>query len=158
MQVCEPPFLNLWPLLDEMTTGFTLFGVITVSPWPKTVFGTVWPGIDLPALWFALVAVSLKLGGGTLAAVRLPAALFGAATVLPFYGLVRGAWGRAAAIAGMFILAVSAADVHYSRTTLNNNALDIHVIPSKECVPAIRGFSSSAHRQRCPRTRNDAPS
>lgn len=52
--------------------------------------------------------------------VRLPAALFGAATVLPFYGLVRAAWGRIAAIAGASIMAFSAANVHYGRMALNN--------------------------------------
>src|SRR4029079_5660638 len=39
-QVCGPPFLNVLPLLDEMTTGFTLFGVITGGAWPNSVFGT----------------------------------------------------------------------------------------------------------------------
>src|SRR5262249_24124285 len=62
----------------------------------------------------------LKLGGIGLATVRLPAALFGAATVLPFYGFVRGVCGRIAAIAGASIMAFSAANVHYSRMALNN--------------------------------------
>src|SRR5439155_1696273 len=66
------------------------------------------------------VAGALKLGGIGLATVRLPAALFGAATVLPFYGFVRGVWGRIAAIAGASIMAFSAANVHYSRMALNN--------------------------------------
>ena len=30
-QVFAPPFLNLLPLLDETTTGLTLFGVIIVG-------------------------------------------------------------------------------------------------------------------------------
>src|SRR5215470_7236953 len=30
-----PPFLYLFPLADDTTTGETLFGVITVGAWPK---------------------------------------------------------------------------------------------------------------------------
>jgi hypothetical protein len=85
-----------------------------------SVFSTVWHGIDLPALWFWLVSLFLKVGGSTLATLRLPAALFGAATVLPLYGLIRGTWGRHAAIAGTAILAFSASNIHYSRLALNN--------------------------------------
>ena len=104
---------------DEILTGRNaLMGYFDGRAAP--VFGTLWAGINLPALWFAGVAASLHAGGMTLEALRLPAALFGAATVVPFYGLVRGAWGRAAAISGTAILAVSAVHVHYSRVTLNN--------------------------------------
>src|SRR5438874_235174 len=46
--------------------------------------------------------------------------LLGAATVLPLYGLIRGTWGRYAAIAGTAILAFSASNIHYSRLALNN--------------------------------------
>ena len=52
--------------------------------------------------------------------LRLPAALFGAATTVPFYFMVRGVWGRTAAIAGTAILAFSASNVHFSRLALNN--------------------------------------
>jgi hypothetical protein len=104
---------------DEVLTGRTaLIGYFDGRAAP--VFSTLWEGINLPALWFVGVATSLKLGGTTLEALRLPAALFGAATVVPFYGLVRGAWGRTAALAGTTVLAVSAVHVHYSRLTINN--------------------------------------
>jgi 4-amino-4-deoxy-L-arabinose transferase-like glycosyltransferase len=89
----------------------------TASP---SVFTTLWSGIDLPALWFWLVAVFLKLGGTSLAMLRLPAALFGAATVVPLYAFIRGTWGRYAAIAGSGIMAFSISNVHYSRLALNN--------------------------------------
>src|SRR6185503_1958134 len=39
MAVCAPPFLNWFPLLDAMTTGLTLLGVMTVGACPKSVFG-----------------------------------------------------------------------------------------------------------------------
>jgi len=110
---------NIYP--DEIMTGTiatqSYINKIVSAP---SVFSTVWHGIDLPALWFWLVSLFLKVGGSTLATLRLPAALFGAATVLPLYGLIRGTWGRHAAIAGTAILAFSASNIHYSRLALNN--------------------------------------
>jgi len=112
------PF-NIYP--DEIMTGSVTEQAYVSGPSPApSLFSTLWGDINLPALWFAIVAGALKLGGIGLATVRLPAALFGTATVLPFYGLVRGVWGRVAAIAGASIMAFSAANIHYSRMALNN--------------------------------------
>jgi 4-amino-4-deoxy-L-arabinose transferase-like glycosyltransferase len=112
------PF-NIYP--DEIITGLVAERAYLSGPTPApSVFSTLWSDIELPALWFAIVAGALKLGGIGLATVRLPAALFGAATVLPFYGLVRSVWGRVAAIAGAIVMAFSAVNVHYSRMALNN--------------------------------------
>jgi hypothetical protein len=110
---------NIYP--DEIMTG-TVATQSYVGPTtpPPSVFSTLWSGIDLPALWFWFVAVFLKLGGTSLAILRLPAALFGAATVVPLYTLLRGTWGRYAAIAGSTIMAFSISNVHYSRLALNN--------------------------------------
>jgi 4-amino-4-deoxy-L-arabinose transferase-like glycosyltransferase len=114
----DVPF-NIYP--DEVMTGLVAERAYLngASPVPS-LFSTLWSDIDLPALWFAIVAGVLKLGGIGLASVRLPASLFGAATVLPFYGLVRGVWGRVAAIAGASVMAFSAVNLHYSRMALNN--------------------------------------
>src|SRR5438552_1071717 len=102
-------------------TGLVSERAYLTGPGPApSLFSTLWSDIELPALWFAIVAGALKLGGVGLATVRLPAALFGAATVLPFYGLVRGVWGRVAAIAGASVMALSAVNVHYSRMALSN--------------------------------------
>jgi 4-amino-4-deoxy-L-arabinose transferase-like glycosyltransferase len=110
---------NIYP--DEIMTGTVATqSYINPTTAPPSVFGTLWSGIDLPALWFWLVAVSLKMGGTSLAMLRLPAALFGAATVVPLYALLRGTWGRYAAIAGSAIMAFSVSNVHYSRLALNN--------------------------------------
>jgi 4-amino-4-deoxy-L-arabinose transferase-like glycosyltransferase len=110
---------NIYP--DEIMTG-TVATQSYLSPTtpPPSLFSTLWSGIDLPALWFWFVAVFLKLGGTSLAMLRLPAALFGAATVVPLYALLRGTWGRSAAIAGSTIMAFSVSNVHYSRLALNN--------------------------------------
>ena len=114
----DVPF-NIYP--DEVMTGLVAERAYINGPAPApSLFSTLWSDVELPTLWFAIVAGALKLGGIGLATVRLPAALFGAATVLPFYGLVRGVWGRITAIAGASIMAFSAANVHYSRMALNN--------------------------------------
>jgi hypothetical protein len=110
---------NIYP--DEIMTGtIAAQSYITGTGSAPSVFSTVWHGINLPALWFWIVSRFLKVGGSTLAMLRLPAALFGAATVLPLYGLIRGTWGRYAAIAGTAILAFSTSNIHYSRLALNN--------------------------------------
>jgi hypothetical protein len=110
---------NIYP--DEIMTGTvaTQNYVGPAAP-PPSVFRTLWSGIELPALWFWFVAVFLKLGGISLAMLRMPAALFGAATVVPLYPLLRGTWGRYAAIVGSTIMAFSVSNVHYSRLALNN--------------------------------------
>lgn len=110
---------NIYP--DEIMTG-TIATQSYINPTGSSpsVFSTLWDGIDLPALWFWIVSSSLKVSGSTLAMLRLPAALFGAATVVPLYGLIRGTWGRSAAMAGAAILAFSASNIHYSRLALNN--------------------------------------
>jgi 4-amino-4-deoxy-L-arabinose transferase-like glycosyltransferase len=114
----DVPF-NIYP--DEVMTGLVAERAYLngASPAPS-LFSTLWSDIDLPALWFAIVAGVLKIGGIGLSTVRWPAALFGAVTVLPFYGLVRGVWGRVAAIAGASVMAFSAVNVHYSRMALSN--------------------------------------
>jgi hypothetical protein len=110
---------NIYP--DEIQTG-TVATESYISPLGSSpsFFQTLWDGVDLPALWFWIVALFLKAGGNTLGMLRLPAALLGAATVLPLYGLIRGTWGRYAAITGAAIMSVSASNIHYSRLALNN--------------------------------------
>jgi 4-amino-4-deoxy-L-arabinose transferase-like glycosyltransferase len=119
--------LRIWNLTDvpfaihpdEIITGRVALQAYA-GPEKASVFSTVWSEINLPALWFTSIAASLAIFGHTLAALRLPVALVGAATVIPFYGTVRHAWGRIAATGGALILAVSAVDVHFSRVTVNN--------------------------------------
>ena len=38
-----PPFLKRLPLADEITSGLTLFGVITVGAWPNSAAGCIAP-------------------------------------------------------------------------------------------------------------------
>ncbi len=110
---------NIYP--DEVMTG-TVATQPYINPTGRSpsVFSTLWSGIELPALWFWIVGWFLKVGGSSLAMLRLPAALFGAATAVPLYGLIRGTWGRYAAIGGTAIMAFSASNIHFSRLALNN--------------------------------------
>ena len=39
MHVCWPPFLTLWPLADDTTTGLRFLGVIIVGAWPNAAAG-----------------------------------------------------------------------------------------------------------------------
>lgn len=109
---------NIYP--DEIMTGQVAAQAYLSGQPAPSLFSTLWGGIDLPALWFFIVSRFQMWGGQTLEMLRLPAALFGAATVLPFYGLARGVWGRWSAIGGTAILAVSASNINYSRLALNN--------------------------------------
>jgi 4-amino-4-deoxy-L-arabinose transferase-like glycosyltransferase len=104
---------------DEIATARVALDAYGGRTGPS-VFTLLWENIDLPGLWFLTVAKSLEIGGFTLWSLRLPAALFGAATAVPLYGFVRLGWGRGAAIAGTALFAFSAVAVHYSRVTVNN--------------------------------------
>jgi 4-amino-4-deoxy-L-arabinose transferase-like glycosyltransferase len=104
---------------DEILTGREANQTFLV-PNNISIFQTVWTGIDLPAFWFLIVAQFMKLGDSTLAALRLPSALFGVAAVIPFYFMLRSVWGRVGAITGTSILAFGVASVHFSRLAVNN--------------------------------------
>jgi hypothetical protein len=84
------------------------------------LFTTTWFDTGLPSLWFAIAAGWMRLVGPSLAGVRMGVAFIGAVTVIPVYGLARLAWGRMSAGLAGFAVAVSAADVHYSRVSINN--------------------------------------
>jgi hypothetical protein len=77
---------------DEIITGRTASQEY-LGPAKVAVFSTTWDLVNLPALWFTTAAASLTIFGHTLAALGLPVALVGSATIIPFYGMVRHAWG-----------------------------------------------------------------
>ena len=120
-------WLRLWHLADfpfavhddERQTG-NLAGQVFGTGGHTSVFTTIWDQVNLPALWFFFVDISLRLGGHTLAAVRLPTALVGVAATIPIYALIREISGRAAAGAGAALLSVTVSQIHYSRVTDNN--------------------------------------
>jgi 4-amino-4-deoxy-L-arabinose transferase-like glycosyltransferase len=88
---------------------------IWISP-----FGTGW--FSHPNFYFYLLAASLRLFGGGVFALRLPAAFLGASGVVAVYLLARGLFGRATAwVAALFVLGWSLT-LHFSRMALNNSA------------------------------------
>jgi len=100
-------------------TGNRRHSELSKSNNSPSVFSKLWSGIDLPALWFWFVAVFLKLGGTSLAMLRLPSALFGALRLSRFmhcyaeHGAIRGdSWKHDHGF--------SVSNVHYSRLALNN--------------------------------------
>ncbi len=84
------------------------------------LFTTTWVDTTLPSMWFIVAAAFMRLTGPTLAGVRLGVAVVGALTVLPVYGIGRLVWGRLGGALAAFAVAVSAAYVHYSRTSIIN--------------------------------------
>ena len=104
---------------DEIVLGRVAINSYLTGP-RQWIFSLLWNTVDLPGLWFLTVATSLDFGNSALWSLRLPSALFGALTALPFYGFMRISWGRAAAITGTSMLAFSAVEIHYSRVALNN--------------------------------------
>jgi hypothetical protein len=79
---------NIYP--DEIMTGTVASGAYGGSTAAPSLFSTLWSQIDLPALWFRVVWAFFQMGGDNLTMLRMPAALFGMATTVPFYLLVRG--------------------------------------------------------------------
>ena len=83
---------NIYP--DEIMSGqVAISSYLNPAVRAPSVFSTVWGEVDLPAFWFLFVAGFIKLFGSSLWVLRLPGALFGVATVVPFYALVRSNWG-----------------------------------------------------------------
>lgn len=72
-----------------------------------------------PALYVHILAPFVDLMGPSMAAIRLPSALVGVATVPLLYGFARNLSGRLAATLAAFLLATSAVHIHFSRLALN---------------------------------------
>jgi 4-amino-4-deoxy-L-arabinose transferase-like glycosyltransferase len=87
---------------------------------PISLFTTSWYGTGMPSMPMAISGELLHLVGTGLGGVRASTALFGALAVIPLYGLARLLQGRTFAALAAFCLAVSAADIHYSRVSLPN--------------------------------------
>ncbi len=76
--------------------------------------------LSMPTLFFWTMAGAMRLFGDGIAAIRLPAAMVGTATIPLFYLFVRDLWGRRAACLSALFLAAYELHIHYSRLALNN--------------------------------------
>ncbi|MDX9830739.1 MAG: glycosyltransferase family 39 protein [Anaerolineae bacterium] len=76
--------------------------------------------MSMPTLFYWPLSWSLWLAGNDVAALRLPAALAGAATVPILYLFARGLWERRVALLAAAFLATYDYHLHYSRLGANN--------------------------------------
>jgi 4-amino-4-deoxy-L-arabinose transferase-like glycosyltransferase len=94
---------------DEASTGYDAWSLLQTG---RDQYGAFLPlfarslGDYNEALYRYLTVPSVALFGLNEFATRLPAAIVGALTILPFYGFVRRCFGREAALAAAFLLAV----------------------------------------------------
>ncbi len=76
--------------------------------------------LDHPTLFHYIQAGALALFGDNIVSLKLLSAFFGALCAPTIYAIGRFGWGRAAGLAGGWLLAVSHLHIHYSRIALNN--------------------------------------
>jgi 4-amino-4-deoxy-L-arabinose transferase-like glycosyltransferase len=116
------PWLGSVPngfFLDEASRGYDAYALLQTG---ADQYGVRWPlfaeGIDdfTPTLYTILVVPSVAALGLTEAAVRLPAALVGIATVGTTFLLGRALFGPAAGLIGAALLAISPWQILPSRT------------------------------------------
>ena len=102
--------------------------------------------LSMPTLFFWTMAWAMRLTGDGMAAIRLPAALAGAATIPLFYLLVRDAWGRRTACLAAPFLAAYEVHIHYSRLALNNAWDPLFAVLAFWLLD--RGLARAGHRLR----------
>ena len=78
------------------------------------------PWYHTPYLAHLPYAASFALVGRTVVGLRLPSAIVGTLAVIPLYFLVRGWFGRRAAVIASLLFALSHAAIHFSRIGLWN--------------------------------------
>jgi len=76
--------------------------------------------MSMPTFFYWPLSWSLRLAPSSMTALRLPAALVGAATIPILYLFARRLWGRQAAFLAALFLAAYDYHVHYSRLGANN--------------------------------------
>jgi len=75
---------------------------------------------QFPALSFAVDAATMRIFGDNLSGLRMAAAIEGVLSVVVLYLLVRRLWGGRPALLAAAFLAMSAWDIHFSRTGFLN--------------------------------------
>lgn len=103
---------------DEAAQG--LEAIRVVSGVLANPFSTAWRGV--PTMSLELTALSLKLFGRSIFALRLPWALIGAATVPLVYWLIGRTFGRVIGFVAAALLAVYHYPIHFSRLGSNQIA------------------------------------
>jgi 4-amino-4-deoxy-L-arabinose transferase-like glycosyltransferase len=108
---------NPWVLTGDEASG-GLAALEYINGQRDNIFGVDW--FSFPSLFFFVQSLSIRLLGQTVEALRVPAALAGALTVVALYWYARGAFGRAVALGASAYLAAFHLHLHFSRVGLNN--------------------------------------
>lgn len=103
---------------DEASFGFESMRVVKgVIRNPLTL-----GHLSQPTMSFFPASLTIRLWGLNIAALRIPWAIVGAATIVVVYLMVRRLWGPRLALVTSALLAVYHFHIHYSRVNLNNIA------------------------------------
>ena len=101
---------------DEAAMGLEALRVLDGTL--RNMFATGW--FSHPTMYFFVQALSVRLFGATVFALRVSSAVVGALTVPALYALGRQMWGRRVAWGAAVLLTAYHFHVHYSRLGLNN--------------------------------------
>jgi len=101
---------------DEAAMGLEALKVLGGTL--PNMFATGW--FSHPTMYFFVQALSLRVFGATVFALRLSSAVVGALTVPALYVFAKGLWGKRVAWGAAALLAAYHFHLHYSRLGLNN--------------------------------------
>ncbi|OGO18612.1 MAG: hypothetical protein A2Z14_12165 [Chloroflexi bacterium RBG_16_48_8] len=101
---------------DEGSAG--LSAVEFVDGRRNNIFGTSW--FSFPAMFFAVLSLSIRSFGQTIFALRLPSMIAGALTIPAMYFFARIAFDRKIAFMASAFMATFHFHIHFSRIGLNN--------------------------------------
>ena len=108
-------WLRFGRLGDFDNSYYTATAVSMLKSWHNFLFASFDPGgvvtVDKPPVAFWVQALSVALFGPSRWAVTLPQAILGVLAVVVLYLVVRSAFGRVAAVAAAFVMAVVPASV-----------------------------------------------
>ncbi len=117
---------------DEADNGQDALRIIAGHPPEGGFFGLDWK--PQPAYSIYLISLSLRLFGENALAIRLPSALIGTLSVLPFFLLVRRQTSAFAALAASFLMATSFWHVHFSRSGWENIQIPVYAMGAMACL------------------------
>ncbi len=106
------------PVLGGDEANFAVQGLTAARGQPYHIFGTGW--LSHPLAYSLAQGIFIKLMGPTVAAARLPSAIFGALAIPALYGLARSLYGRRVGVCAALILAGMGVHLHFSRLGMNN--------------------------------------
>jgi 4-amino-4-deoxy-L-arabinose transferase-like glycosyltransferase len=117
---------------DEADNGQDALRIIAGHPPDGGFFGLDWK--PQPAYSVYMISLSMRLFGENILAIRLPSALLGTLSVLPFFLLVRRQTSAFAALAASLLMATSLWHVHFSRSGWENVQVPCYALGALACL------------------------